>query len=396
MASESPFFLTKIECPICKTINEFETIRIGAYSETDRDTDFCPTGRQWRNPRYQAHNPLLYFTATCSNCFYTREFNSSFKDWKNDGYFKTFRLKVIKERHLDLLGRPESIIKAVGHELDPNRYPNETAILKLILAIIDETLNEKQMGLDIGRFYLRIAWIFREMERGGNPNEQLIKGYLIDIDNKFSSLKSSLESIQEKISNLQQSVTAQFDDEKISAELKSILFPIKDKYEAELGSFRELILLTEGKLEALEAIAQEHQKLALGTSGDNSMAGFHNHRSMYDFLVQMAAKWDGIPLNQKDAIKFAVKYYKSAFEDGRDIADGNQQIQASYLIAELSRRIGDYEVAKEYFNTTIRTGQEFIYKHKGDPSRTAMARRVLELAMEQGRANLAAAKTNVV
>ena len=36
---------------------------------------------------------------------------------------------------------------------------------------------------------------------------------------------------------------------------------------------------------------------------------------------------------------------------------------------------------------------QFIYRHKGDQNRTAMARKILELAMEQGRANLAEAKT---
>ena len=47
-----------------------------------------------------------------------------------------------------------------------------------------------------------------------------------------------------------------------------------------------------------------------------------------------------------------VEYYKKAFADGRNISPGNQQIQASYLIAELSRRIGDYDEAKQYFTST--------------------------------------------
>ena len=36
MASESSFFLTKIECPICGTYNEFENIKMGSYNEQDR------------------------------------------------------------------------------------------------------------------------------------------------------------------------------------------------------------------------------------------------------------------------------------------------------------------------------------------------------------------------
>ena len=67
MTSDSPFFLTKVECPICRTINEFETVRLGAYVEGGRDTDFCPTEITWSQPKYQAYNPLLFFIACCSN-----------------------------------------------------------------------------------------------------------------------------------------------------------------------------------------------------------------------------------------------------------------------------------------------------------------------------------------
>ncbi len=393
MGTESPFFMTKVECPICKTVNEYETIRVGAYTEAERDTDFCPSGRKWRNPRYQAYNPLLYFTATCANCFYSREFNNSFKDWKEDSYFKTYRLKTVKERHLDMLARSDSVIKAVGQELDPNRFPSETAILKLLLTIIDETLNEKQMDLDLGRFYLRIGWIFREMDNGESTNNQAIKGHLIDIDHKFDGIGSAVLAARERLKAFEQTVAAQFEDEKIPAEVKSLLYPIKDKFDLEISSSRDLIGLLEGKLNALESLNQELKKTAIGGVGDDTQAGFHSHRSFYDFLIHIKEKWDGIPLNEKEALKYAVKYYKIAFEEGRDIAEGNQQIQASYLIAELSRRIGDYDTAREYFNTTIRTGQEFIYKNKGDQSRTALARKILELAIEQGRHNLAEAKT---
>jgi tetratricopeptide (TPR) repeat protein len=99
-------------------------------------------------------------------------------------------------------------------------------------------------------------------------------------------------------------------------------------------------------------------------------------------------------LDEQEALEAAVEYYKKAFEDGRSISAGNQQIQASYLIAELSRRIGKYEDGKQYFNTTIKYGQEFIYQNRRDQSRTALARKILELAIEQGRENMDALKSH--
>ncbi len=392
MTSESPLFLTKIECPICKTLNEYETIRLGAYTERDRDTDFCPTDIIWRNPRYQAYNPLLFFTATCSNCYYTREFNNNYKEWQNDAYFKTYRLKRIKEKHLELLAESDSVIKLISTELDSKRFPSETAILKLILCIIDESLNDKLADLDLGRFYLRIGWLFRTMDKDENPNLHAIKGSLIELDHKLNTLKSDNDKLSLDVREFKQHVVMQFDDENLSADLKSLLYPVKDKYISELTSFEELLSLLDTKMEALELIAQEHKKLALGSSGGDLITGFHQHQSFYDFLSKIKPKWSLLPLNEKEALAHSVKHYIRAYQEGKDIGEGNQQIQASYMIAELSRRIGDHEQAKEYFNKTIRTGQEFIHRYKGDQSRTALARKILELAIEQGRNNLAQVK----
>lgn len=391
MPPESPFYLTRIECPVCKTVNEYETIKVGAYTESGRDTDFRPTGRTWRNPRYQAYNPLLYFTASCSHCFYTREFTKDFKNWKSDSYFKTYRQKVIKDQHLAMLSEAESVIRFIGDHIDLKRYPNESAILKLLLGIIDENLIDKSSDLDLGRFYLRVGWLFREMEKDESPNEQSVKGFLIETDNKLDAFKNAVEQMKLRLHQYDQAINEQFEDERIAAELKSILFPIKDKYDSELGSFKEVMSLLDAKIDALEEISEEHKKTALGSTGDVVMAGFHEFRSFYEFLSKVSQKYEFTPQNEKEALELAVKHYRAAFEDGRSIDKGNQQLQASYLIAELSRRIGKYEQAKEYFNTTIRHGQELIYRNKGDRSKTALARKILELAIEQARLSASAA-----
>jgi len=393
MTTDSLFFLTKIECPICKTINEFETIKVGAYTERDRDTDFCPTDRIWRNPRYQAYNPLLYFTATCDHCFYTREFTSSFKEWKEDSYFKTYRLKSVKQKHLNILAEADSVIRSIGEVLDSNRYPNETAILKLLLAIIDESLNDRKIDLDLGRFYLRIGWIFREMNQGDNPGNAAVKSFITDVQKHLETVHEALESLRVRTTELEAATAAQLNDENQSAEMQSQLYPIKEKYDIELEGLRQLYDSIASRLESFHDVAREHQQTSLGGINDDMSPGFGSHPSFQHFLSQLSSKWDGIPLNEKEALTYAVRHYTAAYKEGRDIGHGNQQIQASYLIAELSRRIGDFDQAKEYFNNTIRTGQEFIYKHRRDQSRTALARKILELAIEQGRINMTEAAT---
>lgn len=387
MTNGSPFFLTKVECPICRTINEFETVRMGAYVEEGRDTDFCPTGIKWRYPKYQNYNPLIFFIACCSNCYYSRELSASFKDWKND---HTYRLKTIKEKHLDQLAGADSFVKKIGEAIDISRYPHESAILKLHLAIFDEQLTEHYSKLDIGRFYLRIGWVFRGLEQGGNPQQSILQGLMHDLDTKYQMLKNAMQEIQDQLNRFSEHLSSHFDAEDITAELKSQIYPYRDRFDEVITSVREALGQVRGGFGKVDDLLGEYKSVALGGHGSDAGLAFRRYPSFTDFLLNLKSEWDWTVTNEHEALKKAVEYYKAAFSDGRDIAPGNQQIQASYLIAELSRRIGDYDEARQYFNSTIRHGQEFIHKNRHDRTQTALARKILELAVEQGKSNMAA------
>ena len=393
MANESPFLLTKVECPICKTVNEFETVRVGAYTERDRDTDFCPTEIQWRYPRYQAYNPLAFFAATCSHCYYSREFTKSFKEWKNDSSFRTYRLKTVKEKHLDRLATADSVIKRMGEAVDLSRYPSESAILKLHLAIFDEQLGDHFSQLDLGRFYLRIGWVFRGMGKGDNPDQQFLGGLMVEIDNRCSIMETALKNFRDEVDVLDRHVISHFEADQISSQLQAKMAPFREKFKAELKALRDPVEQVESRMESLNQLIAEYRAATLGGEGTSDGGGFGQYESFAGFLLGLKKGWNGIVVNEQEALRKAVKYYSEAFVEGRGIATGNQQIQAAYLIAELSRRIGDFDGAKQYFNTTIKLGQEFIYQNRQDQSRTALARKILELAMEQGRENMRALKS---
>lgn len=392
MSTDSPFLLFKVECPICKTINEFEQIKVGAYTEEGRDTDFCPQGITWRNPKYQASNPLLYFTATCSNCFYTQEFTNNFREWKNDNAFRTYRLKTLKTRHLEQLSTADSHVKSLGDALDIQRFPNESAIIKLHLAIYDAQLVEHPSNLDLARFYLRIGWVFRDLATGEDPAQLVLQGLLREVDDKYLTLKGTLETAHANMENLRSSVAAHFETDQVRADVQSRMFSFRDRYDAQLNGLGQAFQSTGEGLSSLRSLMDEYRTAVLGGEPTGGEAAYGAHGSFTDFLRRQQSRWDGVVSNEREALEKAIKYYKAAYAGGRDISPGAQQIQASYLIAELSRRIGDYDGAKQFFTSTIKSGQEFIYQNRRDHSRTALARKILELAIEQGRANLTASK----
>jgi len=392
MSNDAPFLLVKVECPICKTINEFEVIKMGAYAEGGRDTDFCPQDIQWRFPRYQGYNPLVYFAATCGNCYYSRELTNEFREWKQDVNYRTYRLKAIKEKHLEMLSTADSVVKEMGELIDVANYPNMSAVLKLHLAVLDEVLAERPNALDLGRFYLRIGWVYREMAKGSDPGVSFLNGLVEEIHNKYAGVFTSIESVDASIDALARNVQSHFEAEQIPADIKSQMLAYRERYDGKIADLRTVQTGARNTMGELKALIDEYKTQLLGSEGGDGATQFGRYSSFQDFLLSAKRRWDGVVLDEQAALKKAIHYYCQAFASGRDIAPGNQQLQVSYLIAELSRRVGDFEQAKQYFSSTIKSGQEFIYQNRSDQSRTVLARKIMELAIEQGRTNLAALK----
>ena len=392
MSNESPFLIFKIECPVCKTINEFEQIKVGAYVEGDRDTDFCPKDIQWRFSKYQAYNPLVFFTAMCSNCYYTREFTTKYREWKTDNAFRSFQLKTIKAKHLEQFSVAGSIVRRLGEAIDVSRYPNESAILKMHLAIFDGLQCDHPSYLDLGRFYLRIAWVFRTLNQGADPNMTTLTGLIRDIEIKAAQSENTASELQGSHDQLAAAIRTQYGVQNLTADLQSQMLGFRDRWDAQVESVNELIGQIRGSQVLGRQLLQEYRETILGGAGGQGQQAFREFASLSDFLVRLQPSWSGIVANEREALEQAIRYYKEAFEGARDISAGNQQIQASYLIAELSRRIGDFDGARQYFTSTIKAGQDFIYQNRTDPSRTQLARKILELAIEQGRVNLKASK----
>jgi tetratricopeptide (TPR) repeat protein len=210
---------------------------------------------------------------------------------------------------------------------------------------------------------------------------------------KYRLTEDAQRALQNQIDDFARSLNTPFEAEDIPAELKSQVYPYRDKLAAALTVLNDSLHQVEQKLDALGQLLGEYKSVTLTTDGLGTGTGFRGHRSFEEFLLAVKRNWSAVVTNEREAMEKAADYYKLAFTEGRDIAPGNQQIQAAYLIAELSRRIGNYEEARQYFNNTIRHGQEFIHKNRHDSTQTALARKILELAIEQGKSNMAAMKS---
>ncbi|KPL03322.1 MAG: hypothetical protein AMJ90_03420 [candidate division Zixibacteria bacterium SM23_73_2] len=353
------FDYKRIECPVCGKINRFKTLKQKAYTERERDTDFRPKKLLWRDSRYQNLNPLLHFMACCRYCFYTREFDRDYQGWKKNQHFREALLPAIRKNHLKLLRKEDSIIKKIGNTLSPELYPFETAVLKLLLGIVDEDLNPEKQNLNLARYYLRIAWLFRdEKERALQLRRKTKK----DLNEGFNRALLSQEEYRSGIKKLQDGVESFLKQIKVSA--KTDILKSFNRMERKVNS-------TKKALEHLRSLIQkENEKV------------FMDYSNFEDFLFYLKIYWQDVPTNENEALELAFKYYQKNLKENRLF---NQKIQASYLLGDISKRIGNLDNAKRYFDLAMRLGEDFLHKHKDDMVKTALAHKVLELSKSQYR-----------
>ena len=376
-----PLYFSELECPVCKNINKFENIRAGSYSESGKDKDFKPTGRVWLNQAYQKFDPLLFFMATCSKCYYTREFTQEYKSWSKDTSFKTYRLKAVQQSHLSELSAQDNVIKFLGDNIDQQNYPFESAVIKLLLGIYDTKISGRPSNLDIGRYFLRVAWLFRDQTDQGQEEATGNAGFFRQLRDAASKINQIVPDYDDKVANLKRMMDNDFPIvfgnvpeaeghkkkiEQTIEEINSALAPL-----AKAGS-------------KLMSVFSDTEKALLGQEMSQGGA-FHNYTSFTSFLTLARDKWDEVPLNEHDAMIKAAEYYQKAYEAGGEISQGIQQVQAAYMIAELSRRAGNTKNADQFFNQTIRMGREMVMGKQADQSSINFIKNLLEIAMEQAR-----------
>ncbi len=390
MTADTPFYIHKVECPICNTINQFETIKVGAYKEEGKDTDFRPIGIRWMNPKYQRYNPALFFVATCSKCFYSREYTSKFREWQKDMQFRNYRLKTIKRLHVDHLALENSTMQLLGTRLDPEKYPLQTAINKLLLAVYDELLLERHSNMDIARFYIRVAWLFREGKSADTTDRDVYLGYLSNLGEDVRSLHSIFYRLDELMNNLSLSINSHISDP--SFESNPLASDLKGAYSEALNHLSSANKQLGSAIEHIQETINVSSTVSLTAVEEDAFSmPYIEHQSYRDFLRNVKDQWEYTPLTEHDALKFAFEFYRASYESGHEVSLGNQKIQVEYLMAELCRRLHRYNEAKKYFNAAIRSAQEFIYERRGDKGATALARKILDLALTQGKLNLQAA-----
>lgn len=155
-----------LRCPICETQNSHNRLKRDIVRPIVTEGDGHPLENKWAVVGYEHINPLEFFWGVCNKCFFAGELESA--------EFRQAERNIVAYR--DLL-RPDAIenLKAAASTPDTTTYslslrlgsadPVVAIIARFYLGIFSHLQMQKIVPGSIARYYLRIAWILRDLNK---------------------------------------------------------------------------------------------------------------------------------------------------------------------------------------------------------------------------------------
>ncbi|MDR2390370.1 MAG: DUF2225 domain-containing protein [Planctomycetota bacterium] len=176
MAKETPFVPVKIKCPFCDIESTQRYIKSRMYQPDVVEEDTHVATYKWENPEFAQIRPNFYHIWHCPTCHFCDEKEVFRGEDKSKG-----KLELIKEKLLIHSRMPNSMIARMGETIDFSKdaYSVDSVILAHLLAIHEQELLSSSMRQHpkLARFYLRLAWLYREKATLALPEENIPTGF---------------------------------------------------------------------------------------------------------------------------------------------------------------------------------------------------------------------------
>jgi len=172
-SGKNPFYIRQVKCPVCGTAAEQRWFQAKIYSERNVDLDKHVGNYAWTEKAFEKYHPPLYYIWHCFNC----HFAESYLEYENPAKDPFSNFRQLKDIFIDKYQddpRVEKIVDKLGENIDYNKINYYQAIkLHLLAVFIQEMIEEEEDkdALKIGRYLLRLGWLYREM----NANEEVAK-----------------------------------------------------------------------------------------------------------------------------------------------------------------------------------------------------------------------------
>ncbi len=154
-----------ITCPFCSTPNEYYRLKRDMARPAESEGDGHPLAWRWGKSGFDSVDPKQFFFGVCSKCFYSGELEDA--DFRQSGdnpdRFKdglsTEAIQQLKTWSSTGKGITQSLGKRIK-DIDPMG----SVLAKFHLGVFSQCLSTNLSPGPIARYYLRIAWIYRDKD----------------------------------------------------------------------------------------------------------------------------------------------------------------------------------------------------------------------------------------
>tara|TARA_B100000686_G_C16765252_1_gene961339 strand:+ start:69 stop:1832 length:1764 start_codon:yes stop_codon:yes gene_type:complete len=153
----------EITCAFCATKNQFYRFKRDMVRPVKTEGDGHPLSWKWAKSGFEKIDPKQFFLSVCNNCGYTGEIDDAGFRKSGDApemYKKDFSSEAVMafvRGSSTGKGIAQSLINSVNSEA-----PFGSAVSKFHLAVYSHTLRNRIIPGSIARYYLRLAWLFRD------------------------------------------------------------------------------------------------------------------------------------------------------------------------------------------------------------------------------------------
>ncbi|CAN2039006.1 putative DUF2225 domain-containing protein [Candidatus Magnetomoraceae bacterium gMMP-15] len=172
----NPFIKSTVVCPICETKHTYQRLKAHVFSEQNPDVDLRPAIIKWSVKELKGSHPSMYYMWHCPTCHFT----AGHPFFKNPVQGCKIGMSKFKKTIKTFYGTNENIKKVIDIlSADINEKPDFYQALKLHLLaafhlqLIDEIV--KMDALNLGRYFLRTAWLYNDIKDYGVEDTLQVK-----------------------------------------------------------------------------------------------------------------------------------------------------------------------------------------------------------------------------
>jgi diguanylate cyclase (GGDEF)-like protein len=152
-------------CPVCEARNAFFRLKPDICRPGNQEGDGHPQAWRWTKPGFDSLDPKQFFWGVCQKCRFAgelddAEFRAAEKDPEG---FKNLHASAALDRLVAGTLSGKSAAQALGKMINP-KEPFAAVLAQFHLGIFSHCLRQRIAPGNLARYYLRIAWIYRDLD----------------------------------------------------------------------------------------------------------------------------------------------------------------------------------------------------------------------------------------